>query len=225
MIDFSKSIKALAQDLTRLEVNTIIKYDMSGVKMPKPRHALIDIAKEYMIKLTDLGFPPEGENINPGSFDSFDRIREKAKAGIETFKKKASKTPLNDDQESDLILLSRITQMSDQIKGLMKSLEKRSVQCWDNDISRQEIENKPPDLPLTPEELVLIRKIWDMGLEHIAMQTIIQLDGDVTTRVQARYVGKESKFIHSLHNKSVDTSLKFWGQIADILNTIVKKIL
>ena len=222
MGDISNSIKELAQDLTTLEINTIIKPDMSGTTMPRTRHALIDIAKEYMSKLSDLGIPLGGENMNPGSFDSFHRIREKARTGIADLKKSTSKKSLNEDQESDLILLGRIRQMSDQIKGLMKSLEKRGVESWNNDLSREEIENMSQDLPLMPKELVLLRRIWDMGLEHIAMQTIIQLDGDVTTRIQAIHADKDGKVIHSLHTKSVDASIKFWGKIAGMLQDIIK---
>ncbi|VEN74697.1 conserved hypothetical protein [Candidatus Desulfarcum epimagneticum] len=218
---FSESVKAIAQDLTSLEVNTIIKHDMTGRKMPKPRHALIDIAESYLIKLADMGFPVETGSVRPGSFDSFDQIREKAAEGILKFKKKASRKPLDDEQESDLVLLHRIKRMSDQIKGLMKSFEKRGVAVWNNDISRADIENQAPDLPLATEELVLIRKIWDMGLEHIAMQTVIQMDGDVITRIQARYADKDSKVIHSIHNQSVSVSLKFWGQLVRILKDIL----
>eukprot|EP01008_Symbiontida_sp_HLA12_P000282 NODE_1281_length_628_cov_1.760396_g1271_i0.p2 GENE.NODE_1281_length_628_cov_1.760396_g1271_i0~~NODE_1281_length_628_cov_1.760396_g1271_i0.p2 ORF type:complete len:109 (+),score=42.54 NODE_1281_length_628_cov_1.760396_g1271_i0:2-328(+) len=103
----------------------------------------------------------------------------------------------------------------------MKSFEKRGVAVWNNDISRADIENQAPDLPLATEELVLIRKIWDMGLEHIAMQTVIQLDGDVITRIQARYADKDSKVIHRIHNQSVSVSLKFWGQLVRILKDIL----
>jgi hypothetical protein len=218
---FAESVKAIAQDLTSLEVNTIIKHDMTGRKMPKPRHALIDIAESYRIKLTDLGFPLETGAVKPGSFDSFDHIRERAAEGILKFKKKAAKKPLDDDQESDLVLLHRIKRMSDQIKGMMKSFEKRGVAAWNNDISRADIEKQAPDLDLATEELVLIRKIWDMGLERIAMQTVIQLDGDVITRIQAKYADKDSKVIHSIHNQSVAASMKFWGQLTRIVKDIL----
>ncbi|HHC25680.1 MAG TPA: hypothetical protein ENK58_09795 [Desulfobacterales bacterium] len=215
MAEFGVQIKNIAQDLLNLEVNTIIKANMTGRKMPAPRHALIDIAQNYNLKLTDLGLPVQQTDAGPGSFESFHLIREKTNEGMLAIRKRAAKKHREYD-EADMVMLHRIKRMSDQIKGIFKGLEKKKAKQWDNNLLRDDIDDAPP-LPLATNDLVMIRKIWEMGLEEIAMQTIIQLDGDVLTRVQAKYANEESAILHKLHNQSVSTSLRFWGELIGIV--------
>ena len=222
-MDVSEQIKSLVQDLTNLEVNTIIKPNMTGRKMPKPRHALIEIAQNYRFKLIDLGISVD-DDIPLGCFRGFDMIREKAANGITIMKRKAAESDalLTEEQEADRVMLLRIQRMSDQIKGIFKALQNRNVETWDNEYSRQEIEEQQPPLPLTTDELVMIRKIWNMGMEEIAIQTIIQLDGDVTTRIQPKYATAEHQTLHKLHNQSVGTSLDFWSRLIGLVETFFK---
>lgn len=215
MTEFADQIKDITQDLLNLEVNTIIKANMTGRKMPKPRHALIDIAKNYTLKLTELGLPVQETDVGPGSLEAFHLIREKAKEGILAIQKRAAKKHQEDD-EVNLIMLFRIKKMSDQIKGIFKGLENKKAEGWDNNIFREDIDDASP-LPLTTNDLVMIRKIWEVGLEEIAMQTIIQLDGDVLTRIQTKYANEESAILHQLHNQSLSTSLRFWGELIGIV--------
>ncbi|HHG85599.1 MAG TPA: hypothetical protein ENJ82_12700 [Bacteroidetes bacterium] len=48
-------IEDFARDLVSLEVNTIVKENISGGKMPGNHHALIDISHAFRQKLIDLG--------------------------------------------------------------------------------------------------------------------------------------------------------------------------
>lgn len=49
--------ESLIQNLTKLEINTIIKDGMTARKMPDPANALLDIALSYSWKMTTLGVP------------------------------------------------------------------------------------------------------------------------------------------------------------------------
>lgn len=218
MADISYRIKSMIDELTHLEINTIIKPNMTGRKMPKTRHALIEIAKRYRIKLIQMGYHVLDENdIKPGSYDSFDLIREKAYDAIKDIQEKASVHPLTQKEEEDLILLYRIKTMSDQIKGVFNALRRRNVETWDNAYSHEEIEKTQAELPLEPHELILIRKIWEVGLEQIAMQTIIHLDGDVMTRIHPKYCDEKSEIIHRIHNESMETAIDFWVEFIGIV--------
>ncbi|MDM8552208.1 hypothetical protein QUF72_19135 [Desulfobacterales bacterium HSG2] len=223
MADVADQVKRIAQDLLNLEVNTIIKPNMTGRKMPSPRHALTDIAQTYNLKLIDIGLPLKRSDITLGSFKSYDMIREKAVDGIEAIKERIAKKSEQENDEAELVMLIRVKRMSDQIKGVFKSLEKRGAKQWDNNIPREDMDSAPP-LELTAGERVLIRKIWDVGLEEIAMQTVIQMDGDVITRIQNKYVNEESIIIHKLHNESVSTSLRFWSELVGIVEDFFGKL-
>ncbi|MDM8523910.1 hypothetical protein QUF80_11125 [Desulfococcaceae bacterium HSG8] len=223
MKPFAEQIEKIAHDLINLEVNTIIKPNMTGRKMPAPRHALIDIALNYKRKLFKLGFPLKtGEGIRMGGKASFGMIREEANQAAKILVNKAEKEKLSPEDEVNLVFLYRIESMSDQIKGIFNALEKRKVLTWDNDYTREEIESQHPPFPLITNEIILIRKIWDMGLEEIAMQTVIQLDGDVLTRIQPRHANERSAMLHQIHNENVAISIRFWKELIEVLKDFFK---
>jgi hypothetical protein len=218
--DLKEQITRVAHDLINLEVNTIIKPNITGRKMPNPRHALIDIAKMYNIK---LGLPLQDADLK-GNFESFHTLREEAKKKkIDSYKERAAE--LTDEEQADLLILYRIKGMSDQIKGIFNALKyRRKEKAWDNDYTRAEIEEKSSLFQLTPDELVLIRKVWEIGVEEIAMQTVIQLDGDVVTRVLPKYAAEKHEALHMLHNQGVSTSLNFWGELVGLVKDFFEKI-
>jgi len=222
MADLSERFRTIAQDLTHIEVNTILKPTMTGRKMPKPRHALIEIAQRYCTKLAELGFPMPAEEKRPGSFEYFDRIRERAHEAVLDLQDRAKERSLSEPEQVDLVMAFRIKTMSDQIKGIFNNLKHRGEEDWNNPYSHREVEERFPPLHLEPDEVVLIRKIWEMGLEEIAMQTIIQLDGDVVTRIQPRFADGNSSLLHLIHNESVTISLDFWGELIRMVKEFFK---
>lgn len=213
-------IGSIAENLLNLEINTIIKPNITGRKMPAPRHALIDIAQEFDAKLTALGLPSEvlpHQTINLGSFHSFDRLRERANTGLKRIEADEKGRRITAEKEVELMILYRIRNVSDQIKGVFNSVQLRGVKEWDNDYTRADIESTRPPFPLTPDELVLIRKIWEIGVEEIALQTIIQMDGDVVTRVHPGFATPHHEELHRIHSQSVSVSLSMWKELIGVV--------
>ncbi|MFF5295908.1 hypothetical protein [Paractinoplanes globisporus] len=64
--------------------------------------------------------------------------------------------------------------------------------------------------PYTAEDIVLVRKIWEIGVGVIVMQTVIQLDGDVVTRVCPGGAAWELP-LHELHRASVRAAVGYWN--------------
>lgn len=223
---FEEKIKKIAEDVLSLEINTILSDNIEGIKMPDPRHALLDIAKGYDLRLTFIGAErmklPEKHN-DFGGWEAFHQLRERANKEILRIE---GDKDLNNETRANLNILYRIKDKSDQIKGLLAG--KNSV--WVQGLSREQINenNVKYSLPLSPSELVLIRKAWELGTEEIAMQTVIQLDGDVITRIQRNYATPDhvNETIHKLHNEGVSKSIFFWkeliGIIGDFFNLIFK---
>jgi hypothetical protein len=225
MNSIKEQISTIAHDLMNLEVNTIVKADITGRKMPNPRHALIDIAQKYAMKLAALGFALNRDVIKLGSFSSFHKIRETARGAIKSLEAKAETKGLSKAEEADFVMLQRIKSMSDQIKGIFNALEKRTGKECKNDFSREDIEKGLAPLRLNGDELVSIRKIWEVGVQEIAIQTVIQMDGDVITRVQPQYACVKNDELHSLHNQAVNTSIHFWKELIGIVNDCLKSLL
>ena len=84
------------------------------------------------------------------------------------------------------------------------------------------------DLSLERKDHLTVRKLWELGLETIAIQTIIELDGDVTTRIQPQYSTDDNATLHKLHHSSVDLSYNYWLSliklIGEVFNTVLKNV-
>jgi hypothetical protein len=143
-------------------------------------------------------------------------------------------------------MLSTICRRDNQLKekGLAKELEKiprakltpntvvelsqqldlERTLVLTNQYTRSEIVNDEsiPPLPVKDSELVLVRKVWELGTEVIAMQTIIQVDGDVITRLNPSFMD-EKKYpdLKTHHNDGVAIALKHWGDLITIAKELV----
>lgn len=265
----------IANDLMNIEVNIILKEEIPVQKMPDPRHALIDIGKMYWKELRTLSYlaepclDPNVPDIEVsewetnqwfGSFAAFDAIRNWADEILDCIDQRGEQ--LSTQVKTDLSILSRIKDNSDQIKGIYtslilrdKNLEEFLIQS-NIKLERHEIKNpnevvdkipaeyerkhyltncfsraqlvmalsqkaKYPPLDLTPDELVLLRKIWEIGVEVVAMQTVIQVDGDVMTRIHPNYLSDHYKVLHDYHNEGVGISLRYWKDLVNVAKDLV----
>ena len=70
-------------------------------------------------------------------------------------------------------------------------------------------------MPLS--DLISVRKIWEIGTEQIVAQTVVQLNGDVLTRVQewVREPGAETLF--AVHRQSIDIAVASWRHLLDVV--------
>ena len=94
-----------------------------------------------------------------------------------------------------------------------------------NLLTRAEIEfyQKRP-LILNADQLALLRKIWEVGTTEIAMQTVVQLDGDVVTRILNKYTTEDFAILHQLHNEGVTTAIDFWKDLVGLVKDFVENI-
>lgn len=195
-MNFKSKISNIAKDIFNLEINTIIKATITSGKMPPLGKALEDIGKKYDFKLTQLGSPLDKDKII-GSKKSFEDIISLSRSEINKLKQ----SELDTTEEENYWMLYRIKQMSEAILNVF---------------------NKNDEIINTPDTIVLIRKTWELGVEEVVMKTVIQLDGDVITRIKKGYAIKEYSALHEIHNLGVSTSVKFWKTLVDIIGSISK---
>lgn len=102
--------------------------------------------------------------------------------------------------------------------------------CDRNDYSRHCLngavadEPKPPPLRLNATELVRVRKIWELGCEQIVMQTVVQLDGDVVTRISPDVEGQSHHLLHTLHADGVRVATQSWQSLVETLVGFTKSL-
>ncbi|MBE2221332.1 MAG: hypothetical protein IAF02_07315 [Anaerolineae bacterium] len=300
----------IAQDLFNIEVNIILRNNITAQKMPNPRHALLDIGKEYCKALDEMevwrrhyysqkseeqaqpsddalfevmrrefGYLTEDEgsaqnidmanyerrvshNVSDelGGFDAFDVLRNWADSFMDDLAKDIYLSP------EQLSILPRIKDNADLIKGMYSSICRRDPVLNDpkkppeknlakrlelmpedkmnpntvvklskeidpahtidltNEYTRSDLVNKAgiQPLPLRDSEMVMIRKVWELGTEVIAMQTIVQVDGDVITRLNPIYLDETTyPRLHDYHNKGVNIALEHWSSLVNVAKELI----
>lgn len=323
LVRASKQFSTIAQDLFSIEVNVILRDNITAQKMPNPRHALLDIGKEYCAALDkmekrrqahyrdpneksvffededmfdkmrqELGYMTEDEyddeleerSRSKSVFDEEDEVDEdmvvshkvgSELGGFDAFDvlRNWADNLIDDEENEDFLLpdqlavLPRIKDNADLIKGmysalcrrdpvlndstrpedenLEKLLKKREAESrispntivklskridykhaidLTNEYSRSDLVNRDDiePLPIRDSDVMSIRKIWELGTEVIAMQTIVQIDGDVITRLNPNFLD-EAQYpkLHDYHNQGVNIALEHWNNLV----TVAKELL
>ena len=210
---FWEEFKRIVQDLTTLEINTIIKDNMTARPMPDVPNALVDIAASYLAKLEDLRLDisaaaqvaadaqeatwsalPVHHGVGafyrvPAEFTFkllFEQIRWGARRGRELHG--------NRFDASETILLRRIEDNSDRVRAILQAVESGAGEAGDGprDLARKRVSLASiranldvfvPPPDLSLQQRLAIKKIWEIGTEQVIVQTVIPIDGDVITRL------------------------------------------
>jgi hypothetical protein len=235
----------IGRDLLNLEVNTIEKSNLTARKMPVLPHALLDIAEYYLNELTkklnltslwDLSREqrPKWRPKYKQPDMATDWKRLPITNGPETFDKlrwAAARALWSDESESNFddserVILYRIRRNCDQLKNIIYDLKKED-NTWNNllnertrlDLLTDKMRYQPMGrLPV--DYAVAVRKIWDIGTETVFMQTLIQIDGDVVTRIQKGLPKTKQKLILKVHERGVDVSMRYWESLFGIVKQI-----
>lgn len=235
----------IGRDLLCLEVNTIEKPNLTGRKMPVLPHALLDIAEVYITWLAeriDLSeyWTLSASQRQVASSDSQDSSGVatwqgfQLTTGWETFDKLrwAATRALRAEpgqqlglSSSDKVILTRIRRNCDLLKKMIEDL--KDDPHWRDlllDKTREDLLETTMRRKLSGrlpvEYAILLRKVWDMGVESVCMQTVIQIDGDVITRVQEGLAEDKRSHILDIHAGSIEVSLKHWETLVKIVERI-----
>lgn len=232
-------LTGLARDLLRLQVNTIVRDNMTAEPMPAVPHALLDIAGDYANTLCALGInlpryfesePGDPSTVVPGwlavagsvsdrltvSSDTFDRLRWAAKWANAS--RDAEATRIAPERR---VLLDRIVNNSDAIKEMFKSFGAgmdRFVGKTRAQLIAMTIE--PGSYEIPADAVILLQKIWDIGVEQIVAQTVVYVSGDITTRVQEALRNPGSEALFAIHRQSIDVSVACWRYLLDAVREI-----
>jgi hypothetical protein len=228
-----------ARSLLNIEVNTIVRDNMTAEHMPPAPHALLDIAQDYGDTLSGLGVDmqaffegaPDPARAAPGwvsapapsigpkltvSADTFDRLR--CAAQWTNLSKDPAAMRISPAQR---VLLDRIVNNSDTIKEMFKRFDERFNQFLGKtriDLAGVKIE--PNSYSIAPDDLIDLQKIWDIGVEEIVAQTIVFVNGAITTRVQQTLRGPGNETLFSIHRQSIDVSVSCWRYLLDAVREI-----
>ncbi|MBM3226360.1 MAG: hypothetical protein FJZ47_21565 [Candidatus Tectomicrobia bacterium] len=188
--------------------------------MPHPCGALLDIATTYRQELERQGIPALPNADALGGYVAFQQIQTRAQLGIDALTSQPA--PLSPETQGDLTRLYEIQDKATHILTIFQALQQRGLATWDQAYTRAQIASTPPAFPLAPEEFMLLSKFWELGLEEIAMQTFIQIDGDVITRIHPKYAGTMYELLHVLHQNGIRVSVTFWQELVHTIGAFAR---
>lgn len=141
-------------------------------------------------------------------FDTFDRLRQWAleMAAASRVLVEVPSWPHHEDLNGKCVLFKRIYRNCDQLKDILGGLPH-------TDDGKTELQR---DIKLTSEQFVTLRKIWEVGVETVVMQTVIQLDGDIITRMQEGRTATD-RAIQDLHQESLGNAIRHWQFLGQTL--------
>ena len=120
------------------------------------------------------------------------------------------------------VLLKRIVGNSDQLKAILERAASGQppmlTRATATGFTNVDVDSIPRD------DLITIRKAWEMGTEVIAMQTVVQLDGDIVTRLNSAYAAERYQPVRDLHRESVGSALEHWRYLVETLVTMAKSV-
>jgi hypothetical protein len=98
-----------------------------------------------------------------------------------------------------------------------------------NQLLHGEVRHKNVPHLLRSEELGQVRKIWEVGTERVLMQTCVQIDGDVVTRISEQLFEPDMvplrEMIIDAHRRSVDVGLAHWRSLVEVAIELFSKVL
>jgi hypothetical protein len=267
-------------DLTHLEINTIIKDDMTASKASSSARLLLhNIAGTYDSKLISLGekyakllspeiveitrnshtIPPErvkdpentgqseptyeilfrGLRVYEGSgFHSFRELSFRAEKAFDLLKEQKSNISGLPDGEvgSDMMMLKRIQSISDNIRSILvisgEVPKDGETEKFDfDDVSKvrefmymkaDKAQKLEPKIDL--RQLMVIKKANDIGTEQVVMQTIIGMDGDITTRISRSFANQPIPFVNDIHKDTMMISVDYWKFLITVVVDLGKSI-
>ena len=232
-------IKDFLLDLTSLEVNTLVTENITGESMGDPRQAIEAIRALYAEKLEAVAAihaedstpssgpasPPRevsAARAAPGTVapDSIQGLEQRADELKQQYETRLSK----EDQNN----LTRIRDRCRELTGLMTKLDGGAELTVSASSQSQRASDKSASAKtaeLSPEDTVALRKIWELGMEPIAAQTVIQLSGDVITRLHPKFASGQHPMLLELHRAGTATASEMWSSLVDTAVMILEKII
>ncbi|AFM04240.1 hypothetical protein Fleli_1842 [Bernardetia litoralis DSM 6794] len=226
-------IKNLANDLLRLEVNTIVKDQLLCSKPRSHRWELYDVANAYrelLISYTVSSINPqlgksndseemrkEFKNLYAG-LASFLEIQQFAETKRDEFEQELERIQLTSNQIEALnervMLCERVVRQSQQMIDIFLELQNESNDpiVSDNEFPTMRLDHLE-DLNLSPSQISIIRKANEIGTQRVLLQTVVQVEGDITSYITTRFLNfpeKEQKMIKEVHESSIMTSIQMW---------------
>jgi hypothetical protein len=221
--------QSLLEDLTRLQVDLIVRNDIRAARMPGDAHALVDLLNEYHDEVNRVRVAHER---TPLPEEQRGMVSVEAVQALRTAAKELSSELL--DAQRALTFESTMTEerpdeRSRAVQAALRPLRRVEAGC--DSLTGLLLRNDVPEFnragaeaaefTLSSSDRLGLRKLWELGVEVVWVRTVIQLDGDVVTRVLPEVIERDTEQVLLLQNQGVRTAVGYWRAIIELVRSLV----
>lgn len=234
--DKAGTISRLLDDLTHLEINTIIKTGMTAAPPPDSIEETLQILfNEYKDRMSvvlvnnDIGADAGFDFTKCKSFHDLHKML----LVLREYMDLKSIRLIEFDYIRVLRMISFCEYMFSKSKGKTSAID--SALLIKVKPMMEGISESVYDLDLThitgfrlimdARDRVKLKRLFDLGTENIVMQTRFGLDGDVVTRVEENFANRPKQLVIELHDKHTQLSINYWKNLVGLVQDIVSKII
>jgi hypothetical protein len=117
----------------------------------------------------------------------------------------------------DIGVLNRIRHNCDQLKGITVTMTEGAARR-DKPLGEASFVRNT-DLQVLSQDMVLLRKTWEIGTEVVVQQTVISIDGDVVNRINPDAMDGRQEALQPAHRMAVDASFRHWSFMIETVGT------
>jgi hypothetical protein len=206
----------------------------------------------YEAYLTGAEPPSENREVQGyvkynGGREAYKELLQKSEYLWEIYQEMANTTPPTEETakaKSRLLLIGRIYDQCHSILDVFKHLKEEAEATraeltangvteidlaeypnllWDNDYD-VEVIHKTKDYELSPDQMAVVRKAYEIGTQNILLQTVVQIEGDITSYVTTRFLDMETpeqEMIMKVHETAMNTSIRLWQYLFQTIGSLV----
>lgn len=218
------AIGSILDDLTHLEINTVIKKGMTGTAPPESMEELLSsLFNTYVGRISLILNRPEIDVDH-----SFDHKQVTTLNALATELEVLQQAMDENEQrldDRDYIIYLRIATYCKFIRGTLKNKSFFESKTDDFDLMNQKMVVDDFQLPAISHKIkVRLKRYHDLGTEEIVFQTRFGLDGDVITRVSEDFAQERKQALLDIHEKHINLSLNYWKDMVQIVINVIGEI-
>lgn len=209
------AIASILQDLTHLQIDTIIKSGMIAADPPdRVEDLLSSLHLEYLCRVEII--------LRHNNVD-YPLDKERCKSFKDLFDLMMDLNHFMSDRDiriadSDYIILQRIYAFC----KFIENKEYAGYKLYLVDV--KVLENNQKAGSISSLELAKLKRYHDLGTEKIAMQTRIGIDGDIVARIEEEFARKPLPLLVDLHDKHTKMSMEYWNNLVNTAVNLVGEI-
>lgn len=213
-------------DLTHLEINTIVKDSITAEISPEFEDLVTRLLDRYKARLVKIihkhGLDPQLKYEDPSSFKQLDSNLDATIAYMNDH----SELRIDEHDYSILLRINRFLNYLKKSEVEVNSLKKGKKPQELYKMNFREHRTSDFDFRnINPRVKAKFRRMYDMNAEKVIMQTRFGIDGDVTSRISSAFSkADQQEMLLKIHEQHTSLSLSYWKELVSTVTSIVGQV-